>query len=178
MYFAGEDVSLRYQSFLEVSDAGTYALVGAAAMIGGVCRNTISLTVMLVESTGNLQVEILPSKMIFLSTYFRLCSRSWLQNILGIYCPLDCMIAWSSIMIYPYFRKPFHKWEWWICTQCLVWSIDYHNCDWIPRIHVETSCVFERAGACWRCHRNIAGYPTISSFNDLLRSQHTISFRF
>lgn len=40
--------------FAEVSDAGTYALVGAAAMIGGVCRNTISLTVMLVESTGNL----------------------------------------------------------------------------------------------------------------------------
>jgi len=43
------------QYFEEISDSGTYALVGAAAMIGGVCRNTISLTVMMVEATGNLQ---------------------------------------------------------------------------------------------------------------------------
>lgn len=52
-----------------LSDAGTYALVGAAAMIGGVCRNTISLTVMLVEATGNLDY-VLPIMLALLSAKY------------------------------------------------------------------------------------------------------------
>ncbi|CAE7562693.1 Clcn7, partial [Symbiodinium microadriaticum] len=60
---------LLQQHFAEVSDSGTYALVGAAAMIGGVCRNTISLTVMLVESTGNLQY-VLPIMLALLSAKY------------------------------------------------------------------------------------------------------------
>ena len=38
--------------------AGEYALVGAAGMLGGVCRMTISITVIVVESTGNVAMAM------------------------------------------------------------------------------------------------------------------------
>jgi H+/Cl- antiporter ClcA len=40
------------------ADAGTYALMGAAAITGGVTRMTISLTVMILEATGDMQYVI------------------------------------------------------------------------------------------------------------------------
>jgi chloride channel 7 len=51
------------------ADSGTYALMGAAAITSGIARMTISLTVMVLEATGDMQY-VLPLMLTVMSARF------------------------------------------------------------------------------------------------------------
>ena len=53
------------EDYLHAADRGAFALVGSAAMLGGMTRMTITLTVILVEVTGD--VHLMPAMMLALS---------------------------------------------------------------------------------------------------------------
>ena len=53
--FTGELINIIFGIYgYKLVDPGTYAFIGAASVLGGVSRMTISLTVILLETTNNI----------------------------------------------------------------------------------------------------------------------------
>merc|ERR1719393_545809 len=80
--------------FAEHVEPGVYAMVGAASVLGGVCRVTISLVVIMFELTGGLEF-IVPFMIAVLFA-------KWTGDLFtgGIY---DCYI---TIRNYPFLHEP------------------------------------------------------------------------
>ncbi|PSN34928.1 H(+)/Cl(-) exchange transporter 7 [Blattella germanica] len=78
-------------------DPGKYALVGAAAQLGGVVRMTISLTVILIEATGNISFG--------LPLMLTLIMAKWIGDFFneGIY---DIHIQLSGVPLLPWEPPP------------------------------------------------------------------------
>merc|ERR1719387_3324765 len=91
-HFAGE--FLETGEFVNLVKPGMYSMLGAAGVLGGVCRVTISLVVIMFELTGGLQY-IVPFM-------FAVLVSKWVGDTLtgGIY---DCYI---SIRGYPFLHEP------------------------------------------------------------------------
>ena len=64
------------------ADSGTYALMGAAAITGGITRMTISLTVMILEGTGDMQY-VLPLMLVVMSA--RLIGNIFTEGLYDIH---------------------------------------------------------------------------------------------
>lgn len=79
---------------------GKYALIGAAAQLGGVVRMTISLSVILIESTGNISFA--------LPLIVTLISAKWMGDYFneGIY---DTQINIWRVPFLPWDLKPFYQ---------------------------------------------------------------------
>ena len=74
--------NLAYKLHPDLAFANTYALIGAAAVLGGMARMTISLTVILLECTGNEQF-VLPLMLTLMTA--RLTGGLWNSDLYHIH---------------------------------------------------------------------------------------------
>lgn len=94
---------IQFFSFLQTFiHPSKYALIAAAAHLGGTLRMTISLTVILIESTGNISFA--------LPLIITLISAKWMGDYFneGIY---DIQIAVSKVPMLPWVVDPSLRWK-------------------------------------------------------------------
>lgn len=93
-------VSTFIPSAVAFAQPGKYALIGAAAQLGGVVRMTISLSVILIESTGNISFA--------LPLIVTLISAKWVGDYFndGIY---DTQIKMWRVPMLPWTLAPFYQ---------------------------------------------------------------------
>lgn len=74
--------NIAHKLYPNLAYSNTYALVGAAAVLGGMARMTISLTVILLECTGNEQF-VLPLMLTLMSA--RIVGSLWNEDLYHIH---------------------------------------------------------------------------------------------
>eukprot|EP01138_Halocafeteria_seosinensis_P001396 gb/GECG01001432.1/.p1 GENE.gb/GECG01001432.1/~~gb/GECG01001432.1/.p1 ORF type:complete len:1015 (+),score=100.27 gb/GECG01001432.1/:1-3045(+) len=121
-------------------DPGTYSLIGAAAFLGGVTRMTISLAVILLESTGNYQYG-LPLMLVFFSA-------RWTGNVFndGIY---DVHIALNK---WPLLEEKLPK--------DVAWELTTEDVMTSPPVVLREVETVERILKVLKCTKN-NGFPVI-----------------
>ncbi|CAK9020445.1 unnamed protein product [Durusdinium trenchii] len=134
-----------YLHFAEEIHPGIYAMVGAAATLGGVCRVTISLVVIMYELTGGLYLT--PAFMI------AVLAAKWVGDLFN-HSIYDCVIGLRG---YPYLHEPCE-----VTYTTRACDVMQDNLSCLP---VEAGCVGDLLLDVREAP--FAGYPVVQSREDM-----------